>query len=98
LLKLADSATSHVDTFGRQQLGLQVRGSPEASQPAPGSHDTVVGQSRLIGKPHDLTHRARRTGPSGQYGEVTVRDDTAGRHTPERMQHLPRKRSGGHLK
>lgn len=98
MLKLADPATSHVDTFGRQQLGLQMRGSAESSKPAPGRNDTVIGQTRLIGKPHDLTHGSRRTGPSGQHGEVTIGDDAAGRHTPERVQHLPRKGRSGHLK
>ena len=50
----------------------------------------MVGQSWLIGPPHDLTDRARGSWATGQSRHITVRHDTAHRNPAQHMQHPAR--------
>ena len=83
-----DAASPNRVAFGGQQVGLHLREPAKSSKASTGRDDAMVGKSRLIGPPHDLTDRARRPWSARHPSHIAVRDDTAPRNSPQHMQHL----------
>jgi hypothetical protein len=95
-----DATTSNGVAFGRQEVGLHLREPAKSSKASTRRDDAMVGKSRLIGPPHDLTDCARRPRSARHPSYIAVRDDTALRNSPQHMQHLAsensRRRPGRH--
>lgn len=75
--------------LGRQEVGLHLRETAETAEAAARCDHAMVGKARFIGPPHDLPDRARRPGPSGQPGDIPVRDDPARWNPAQHMKHFP---------
>ena len=82
-----DATTSNGVAFGRQEVGLHLREPAKSSKAAAGRDDTMVGEARLIGPPHDLADRARRARPARQTRHISACDDPARRNPSKHMQH-----------
>lgn len=79
---MSDARDADLETFGAQQFAFQLEVAAVASQRAAGTHHAVTWGRGVVTLPHDVADRTPRARPPGQFGDVAVGGNAAGRDSP----------------